>query len=423
VPGSELAARLAAARSLHHMLTGRMAEAVAEARAVRAFQERTQLADEWRAAVPLILLRVYTWLEDFEAVEREAEAALDTPHLTEPVKLVMVPGPLALARFEAGRLAEAAAAASAADKETRRLGFGQHLFAADYLRVLAGLALERRDLDTAGQLTEQVLSITKRRWPVLEFLALLDRATIWSARGLVRDALATVEAARLVLAGTGSVLLARADEVEALLRLSLGDLRSAADLASELPAAARGLLLAKIALAAGDHQTAQQHLQAPSLADLTPRRALVHQLLLAAAAIARDDPMSASVLGGALATARRGGFCNTVVTTAPQLTSYLIEHAAATRSDRFTEQLISAAFQVRSADPGISRPGRVVTEPLTPAERRVLEFLPTSSCPQMAAALCVSPHTVKTHLRAIYHKLGAASRSEAIERAVELRLL
>jgi len=423
VPGSELAARLAAARSLHHMLTGRMAEAVAEARAVRAFQERTQLADEWRAAVPLILLRVYTWLEDFEAVEREAEAALDTPHLTEPVKLVMVPGPLALARFEAGRLAEAAAAASAADKETRRLGFGQHLFAADYLRVLAGLALERRDLDTAGQLTEQVLSITKRRWPVLEFLALLDRATIRAARGLVRDALATVEAARLVLAGTGSVLLARADEVEALLRLSLGDLRSAADLASELPAAARGLLLAKIALAAGDHQTAQQHLQAPSLADLTPRRALVHQLLLAAAAIARDDPMSASVLGGALATARRGGFCNTVVTTAPQVTSYLIEHAAATRSDRFTEQLITAALQVRSADPGISRPGRVVTEPLTPAERRVLEFLPTSSCPQMAAALCVSPHTVKTHLRAIYHKLGAASRSEAIERAVELRLL
>ena len=423
VPGSELAARLAAARSLHHMLTGRMAEAVAEARAVRAFQERTQLADEWRAAVPLILLRAYTWLEDFEAVEREAEAALDTPHLTEPVKLVMVPGPLALARFEAGRLAEAAAAASAADKETRRLGFGQHLFAADYLRVLAGLALERRDLDTAGQLTEQVLSITKRRWPVLEFLALLDRATIRAARGLVRDALATVEAARLVLAGTGSVLLARADEVEALLRLSLGDLRSAADLASKLPAAARSLLLAKIALAAGDHQTAQQHLQAPSLADLTPRRALVHQLLLAAAAIARDDPMSASVLGGALATARRGGFCNTVVTTAPQVTSYLIEHAAATRSDRFTEQLISAALQVRSADPGISRPGRVVTEPLTPAERRVLEFLPTSSCPQMAAALCVSPHTVKTHLRAIYHKLGAASRSEAIERAVELRLL
>ena len=52
------------------------------------------------------------------------------------------------------------------------------------------------------------------------------------------------------------MLLARADELEALLRLSLGDLRSPAELASKLPAARRGLLLAKIALAAGDHQAA-----------------------------------------------------------------------------------------------------------------------------------------------------------------------
>jgi LuxR family maltose regulon positive regulatory protein len=405
------------------MLTGRVDEAVAEALAVRAIHERTQLADGWDAAIPLILLRVYTWLEEFEAVEREAAAALAAPQLTEPVKLVMVPSPLALAWFEAGRLAEAAGAAGAAEKEARRLGFGQHIFAADYLRVLAGLALERRDLDAAEQLTEEVLSITTRRRPLFEFLALLDRAKIWSARGQVRGALATVEAARQVLAGTGSVLLARADELEALLRLSLGDLRSAAELASGLPAVARGLLLAKIALAAGDYRTAHQHLQAPSLADLTPRHALVHQLLLAAAAIARGDPMSASVVGEALATARRGGFCNTVVTTAPQVTSYLIEHTVPARSDPFTEQLITAALQVRSAQPGTSRPGRMLTQPLTPAEQRVLKLLPTSTGPQMAAALHVSVHTVKTHLRAIFHKLGAASRSEAIERAVDLRLL
>ena len=85
----------------------------------------------------------------------------------------------------------------------------------------------------AEQLTEQALSITERRRPIFEFLALLDRAGIWAARGQVREALATVEAARrLVLAGTGSALLARADELEALLRLSLGDLRSPAELAS-----------------------------------------------------------------------------------------------------------------------------------------------------------------------------------------------
>ena len=185
---------------------------------------------------------------------------------------------------------------------------------------------------------------SERRRPVLEFLALLDRARIWAARGQVRDALATIEAARLVLAGTGSVLLARADELEALLRLSLGDLHSPAELASGLPAARRALLLARVALAAGDHHAAREHLQAPPLGDLTPRRALVRQILLAAAAIERGDPMAAGIVGDALHTARREGFLNTVVTTAPQVTSYLVEHAAQLRPDPFTEQLIRAAL-------------------------------------------------------------------------------
>jgi hypothetical protein len=35
----------------------------------------------------------------------------------------------------------------------------------------------------------------------------------------------------------------------------------------------------------------------------------------------------------------------------------------------------------------------------------------------------ISRSTVKTHLQSVYHKLGVASRSEAIERAIDLRLL
>ena len=164
-PESRLAARFATMRSFHYALIGQLDQAVGAAPGARAIQERTQLTDEWNAAVPLILLRVYPCLEDYPAVEREAAAALAMPELTEPAKLVLVPGARALAWFEAGRLAEAADAAGAADAEARRLGFDQHFFAVDYLRVLAGLALERRDLDTAEQLTEQALSITERRRP------------------------------------------------------------------------------------------------------------------------------------------------------------------------------------------------------------------------------------------------------------------
>jgi LuxR family maltose regulon positive regulatory protein len=419
----KLAARFAAMRCFYYVLAGQLTEAVGEARKARAIQERMPLPDDWNVAVPLVMLRVYAALKDVEAVEREAAVALAIPALPEPAKLVMVPGAQALAWFEAGRLSEAAGAAEAASTEARRLGFERHFFAVDYLRVLAGLALERRDLDTAEQLAEQALSIAEHWRPMFEFLALLDRAQIWAARGEARDALASVEAARQVLAGTRSVLLAQADELEALLRLALGDLHSPAKLATSVPAARRCLLLARIALVSGDHQAAQEYLRSPSLSDLAPRRALVRQLLLAATAIERSDPMAASLLGGALQAARDGGFVNTVVTCVPQVTSYLIEHSTQLRPDPFLKQLITAAVEVHATQPGASAPRHMPVEALTAAELRILKLLPTSTYLQMAATLYVSRNTVKTHLRSIYHKLCVASRSEAIERAVELRLL
>jgi LuxR family maltose regulon positive regulatory protein len=422
-PGSRLAARAAVMRAFRYGQTGQLSEAVGQALAARAIQEQTKLCDEWNAVVPLILLRVYPCLEDFPAVEREAAAALAMPDLPEPGRLILVPSARALAWFEAGRLAEAAEAAAAAEQEAARLGFDQHFFAVDYLRALAGVALERRDLDTAERLTERALSITEGRRPLIEFHILLDRARIWAGRGQAREALASVEAARLAVAGTGSALLPRADELDALLHLSLGDLRSPAELAGGLPPDRRSALLARIALAAGDHHAAQEHLRSPPPGELTPRRELERQLLLAAAAIGRGDPAAAGILGGALHTARQAGFLSTVVTAAPQVTSYLVEHAAHAGPDPFMGELIAAALEVRAMRPAAARSPRALAEPLTPAEVRILKLLPTSTYLQMAATLYVSRNTVKTHLRSVYQKLGVASRSEAIERAVDLGLL
>ena len=420
-PDSRLASRLAVMRALHCALTGEATEAVRYALAARGIEERTQLGDEWGFGVPLLLLHAYTWLEDFDAVDREATAALAMPSVAESARLVDVRGAQALAWFEAGRVAKAAEAATAADADAKRLGFQQHPFAVDYLRVLAGAALEQRDFDMAEHLTERVLSISERFRPVFEFLALLDRAGIWAARGQIQEALATIDVARLVLAGTTSVLLARADELEALLRLSLGDLRSAAEMAGGLPATRRGLLLARVALAASDHHAAVEHLDGSSLGVLTPRTAMVRQILLAAAAIERGDPEAAGIVGGVLQAARHEGFLHTVVTTAPQMTRYLIEHSTYALPDPFLERIIGAALEVRATLP--ERSIRILTAPLTDAELRVLKLLPTTSYAQMAATLYISRNTVKTHLRSIYQKLGGTSRSEAIQRAVELRLL
>ena len=63
-------------------------------------------------------------------------------------------------------------------------------------------------------------------------------------------------------------------------------------------------------------------------------------------------------------------------------------------------------------------------DPLSDAELRVVRYLPGNlSAGEIAAELCLSPNTVRTHLRHVYAKLDVHSRSEAVERARVLRLL
>ena len=61
---------------------------------------------------------------------------------------------------------------------------------------------------------------------------------------------------------------------------------------------------------------------------------------------------------------------------------------------------------------------------LTMAELRVLQYLPTHlSYPDIARKLYVSPHTVKTQALAVFRKLDAHSRNEAIHTARDRGLL
>jgi DNA-binding CsgD family transcriptional regulator len=63
-------------------------------------------------------------------------------------------------------------------------------------------------------------------------------------------------------------------------------------------------------------------------------------------------------------------------------------------------------------------------EPLTDREVTILRLLPApSSLRQIASELFIAPNTLKTHLRAIYRKLGAESREEAVIRGRESGLI
>jgi LuxR family maltose regulon positive regulatory protein len=71
-----------------------------------------------------------------------------------------------------------------------------------------------------------------------------------------------------------------------------------------------------------------------------------------------------------------------------------------------------------------ARPGETAGEQLTEREQAILTLLPGPMTQrELAGALFVTPNTLKTHLRAIYRKLGADSRLDAVHRARERGLL
>jgi LuxR family transcriptional regulator, maltose regulon positive regulatory protein len=69
-------------------------------------------------------------------------------------------------------------------------------------------------------------------------------------------------------------------------------------------------------------------------------------------------------------------------------------------------------------------PAAPLREQLSDAELRVVRYLPSNlTASEIASELVVSANTVRTHMRHIYAKLDAHTRSEAVARARELGLV
>jgi LuxR family maltose regulon positive regulatory protein len=74
--------------------------------------------------------------------------------------------------------------------------------------------------------------------------------------------------------------------------------------------------------------------------------------------------------------------------------------------------------------PGTDRERLSQSDGLSPSELRVLGYLPTNlTRTEIAQELHVSIHTVSTHIRNVFAKLGVRDRSAAVQRARQLRLL
>jgi LuxR family maltose regulon positive regulatory protein len=124
-----------------------------------------------------------------------------------------------------------------------------------------------------------------------------------------------------------------------------------------------------------------------------------------------------------------------------EIAAAIVTAASIARVSGTADELAGLLDEARSVVRSCPEPGPVVSgwlaaehraraeargtdEPLTEREQAVLRFLPGSlSQREIAKALYVTPNTLKTHLRAVYRKLDAESRHEAVVHARERGLL
>jgi LuxR family maltose regulon positive regulatory protein len=92
------------------------------------------------------------------------------------------------------------------------------------------------------------------------------------------------------------------------------------------------------------------------------------------------------------------------------------------RTADYVRELLRAASRTTA----VARPSRQdgVVEPLSGREITVLRYLSSRlTAPDIASALFISGNTVRSHVKAIYRKLGVNSRTDAVQRGRELGLL
>ncbi|HEY3144297.1 MAG TPA: LuxR C-terminal-related transcriptional regulator [Acidimicrobiales bacterium] len=277
--------------------------------------------------------------------------------------------------------------------------------------AIGGVLAERGRLDEAVEtLAKAVALLDNQGWFAIAAAARVELA--WVRAGLAgpEAGLAVLAEARELASGglVGPELAAMLDQTEARIRLETGELDRVETLVASLPTGIeRSLLEVRLALARRDavraaallatvapdqlrHQIVVE-LLAARLAALSPQRSIERdRRLLAAAHLAQDD-----------------GYCRTFVEEIPGLLPRLRELAEP------RAELASLLTALDSC--GCTTGCAATVASLTEREQAVLRYLSSSLTNQeIAAELEISVNTLKSHVRALYRKLGVGSRAAAV---------
>lgn len=217
-------------------------------------------------------------------------------------------------------------------------------------------------------------------------------------------------------------LLLRISHLELRCLLALGEVEWAHSIFEHTPPAARRPhTLARIYLGAGKPDKAAAELARQSGGPVGKRDEIERALLVARVNLQLGNPRTAEhALQQAVDIARPERFLR-VFMEEPRQTAELLRTLGTRAGDPFLAELIS-----RCAGPAARQAPASVTmlEPLTERERELVAFLPSHLTQyEIGRQMYISANTVKTHMKGLYRKLGASSRSEAVELARSCGLL
>ena len=343
----------------------------------------------------------------------QAQAILIDHFGTEDRAEASQPATLAVVACSQGRLQTAYRLANAALHDGESAGVDEVVI--DARLVLAEVFFEHNELGAAEQQVVAALLMAgaeEANYPIwaveLEFVRVLI------AQQRLAEALHRL--GRLRQAERRSPpphhLLQKLNQVEIGCRINTGDLDGALLMARAWPSAdIASLTLARLDLRSGRPEHVLGRLSASASAGIA---AEIRRLVLVACAEEQQGQAGRAreTLGLAVATARPEHYVRPFLEEAPQ-TLPLLRGIAGARPDGYLTQLVGEAERLV---PSASVTGSTtMIEPLTDRERQVLDYLPSHlSRNQIAGLLCVSSNTVKTHIQAVYRKIGATSRAEAV---------
>jgi LuxR family maltose regulon positive regulatory protein len=409
--------------SFYHLHQGDPAAALQRARSAQDLQRHAHIDNEWAHALPNMLVQAQQWLGDLEAAEAEVRA-LRAPAAPPVAAEVRAPGFASYLQVLRGELAQAESLAVQALSAADRLGLPPRNFGrAEPELTLAVIQIEHNRLDDAQSQLDRVMQIAEGgRRPPIEFLVHLQQARLAALRGDEQAAADSLHHADRVFSDPKPPVLAHLDHVAARLALDRNDPQTVAALWARMPEApATDLLEARLRLTEGRPAAAESALA--RVARTGPRRTQVERGLLSALAKRQTDVDAAlDALETALLAAQPAGFLMTIVGEGPRLWSLLDSLPARPEIADYVGQLLQTAR-------GLVPPPRPVTSqglaaPLSERELTVLRHLASRlDSTEIAGALYLSVNTVRTHVKAIYRKLGVNSRAEALRRARALALI